>query len=73
MDYTVILMDEEGSYAVEYDCGTSFGLTNYCIHILSRTPKMDESLFNSLLGQALDMGLNTEDLDVQMTIQEGCW
>lgn len=66
-------MDEEGSYAVEYDCGTSLGVTNYCIHILSKTPTMKKDLFNSLLNQALDMGLNTQELEVQMTIQEGCW
>lgn len=59
-------------YAVEYDCGTSFGITNYCIHVMSRTREMDPALFESLIEEAEKMGLNTEGLPVKMTLQEGC-
>jgi hypothetical protein len=35
VDYTVIMIGDD--YSVEYDCGTSFGITNYCIHVSPRT------------------------------------
>jgi apolipoprotein D and lipocalin family protein len=71
VNYTVIAIGDD--YAVEYDCGTSFGfITNYCIHILSRTRTMDKNLFDDLIQQAEEMGLNPNDLDVTYTQQEGC-
>ena len=71
VNYTVISIGDD--YAVEYDCGTSFlGVTNYCIHVMSRTREMDADLFQSLIDEAEKMGLNTEGLPVKMTLQEGC-
>lgn len=70
VNYTVIAIDDD--FAVEYDCGTSLGITNYCIHVMSRTPEMDQEQFDALIKMAEDMGLNPQGLDVQMTKQEGC-
>lgn len=70
VNYTVIALGSD--YAVEYDCGTSFGITNYCIHVMSRTRTMDETQFKELMQMAFDMGLNPNDLDIKMTLQDGC-
>ena len=70
VNYTVISLGDD--YAVEYDCGTSFGVTNYCIHVMSRTRTMDPQLFSSLMQQAEEMGLNPQNLPVAMTKQDGC-
>ena len=47
-------------------------MTNYCVHVMSRTRTMDASLFQQLIGMAETMGLNPQQLPVQMTKQEGC-
>lgn len=72
VNYTVIAISDD--YAVEYDCGTSpsSGITNYCIHVMSRTMDMDIEQFNELIEMAENMGLNPLNLDVKMTQQEGC-
>ena len=71
VNYTVISIDDE--YSIEYDCTTSSaGITNYCIHIMSRTPTMDEDLFQQLVSYSESLGLNPEQLPVIMTKQEGC-
>ena len=70
VNYTVIAISDD--YSVEYDCGTSHGITNYCIHVMSRTQTMDEATFNSLIKMAEDMGLNPQNLPVTITEQEGC-
>ena len=71
-NYTIIAFEED-DYAVEYDCKTSsLGVTNYCIHVLSRIPTMDPEVFNKLMQDANDKGLNPQNLPVQMTQQEGC-
>ena len=71
-NYTIIAFEED-DYAVEYDCTTSsLGLTNYCIHVLSRTPTMDQEVFDKLMQDAINRGLNPQDLPIQMTQQEGC-
>ena len=72
VNYTVIAISDE--YSVEYDCGPSdsTGVTNYCIHILSRKPTLEQETFDSLVKMAEDMGLNTQSLPVTMTTQEGC-
>eukprot|EP00027_Filamoeba_sp_ATCC50430_P003981 CAMPEP_0168564444 /NCGR_PEP_ID=MMETSP0413-20121227/13252_1 /TAXON_ID=136452 /ORGANISM="Filamoeba nolandi, Strain NC-AS-23-1" /LENGTH=134 /DNA_ID=CAMNT_0008596123 /DNA_START=170 /DNA_END=574 /DNA_ORIENTATION=+ len=69
--YTVIILNE--TYAVEYDCGTSAGITNYCIHVMSRTPTMDPALLNQLVTEAEALGLNPQNLPVMLTNQTGCW
>lgn len=71
VNYTVIALDE--NYSVEYDCGTSsMGITNYCIHIMSRTPTMEEDTFQHLVELAESMGLNPQELPVTITKQDGC-
>lgn len=70
VNYTVIALGED--YAVEYDCGTSFGITNYCIHVMSRTRTMDENKFKELMDMAEAMGLNPQNLPRTITKQEGC-
>jgi apolipoprotein D and lipocalin family protein len=71
VNYTVIALDE--NYSVEYDCGTSnMGITNYCVHIMSRTPTMDDTTFQQFVDMAESMGLNPQELPVTMTKQEGC-
>ena len=71
VNYTVIAFQDE-NYAVEYDCGTSAGITNYCIHVMSRTQTMDQATFDSLIKFAEDLDLNPNNLPVIMTKQEGC-
>lgn len=71
VNYTIIAIGED--YSVEYDCGTSsLGITNYCIHVLSRTPTMEQSKFDSLIEYAEGLGLNPDHLEVKMTLQDGC-
>jgi apolipoprotein D and lipocalin family protein len=70
VNYTVIAIGDD--YAVEYDCGTSFGVTNYCVHVMSRTRTMDSDQFQKLMQMAEDMGLNPQGLPVTMTKQDGC-
>ena len=58
---------------MEYDCATSsLGITNYCVHVMSRTRTMDQQQFDELISMAEGMGLNPQQLDVLMTTQEGC-
>lgn len=71
VNYTVIALDED--FSVEYDCTTSSaGVTNYCVHIMSRTPEMDEETFQQFVDMAESMGLNPQGLPVTITKQEGC-
>ena len=71
VNYTVIAIGDD--FSVEYDCSTSaFGITNYCVHIMSRKRTMDSAQFNSLMKFAEDLGLNPDKLPIQMTLQEGC-
>jgi len=74
VSYTIIFMDPKGEqYSVEYDCGETLGLVNYCVHILSRKPTMDADLLKSLVQQSLALGLNTQNLPFKATKQDGCW
>lgn len=71
-NYTVIAIATD-EYSVEYDCKTSsLGITNYCIHVLSRSPTMSEDTFKGLIQMAEDLGLNPNELPVKMTQQKGC-
>ena len=69
-NYTIISLGED--YAVEYDCTSSLGITNYCIHVLSRTRTMETGLLNKLIAQAEAQDLTPEKLPYKMTMQEGC-
>ena len=39
---------------------------------MSREPTMDEDLFNKLIKDAEALGLNTQNLPVTLTQQDGC-
>ncbi|XP_063885167.1 apolipoprotein D-like [Scylla paramamosain] len=71
LDYTVVFVDE--NVAMEYDCDTSFGITNYCIHFMARTPHMDSAALDALILYAESLGLNTQNITYRATEQEGCW
>lgn len=60
--YWIIYLDED--YAVTYDCNTNLGITNYCIHVLSRKPHLQVDVINKLAQKALDLGLNKNNLDI---------
>lgn len=71
VNYTVIAIGDD--YSVEYDCATNiFGVTNYCVHVMSRKRTMEQSKFDELMKFAFDLGLNSQNLPVTMTKQEGC-
>mmetsp|Transcript_34388 Transcript_34388/g.50001 ORF Transcript_34388/g.50001 Transcript_34388/m.50001 type:complete len:192 (-) Transcript_34388:256-831(-) len=70
VNYTVIAIGKD--FAVEYDCGVSAGVTNYCVHVMSKSRTMDEGQFDELIQMAEDMGLNPESIPVKKTLQEGC-
>jgi len=76
VDYTIILMGELNGdeYSVEYDCGSNIlSGTNYCVHFLARSPTMSETTLNYLIDEVNKLELNTQNLPLQMTMQEGCW
>ena len=49
VDYNVIYIDEDA--AIEYDCNPEGTLdeTDYCVHIMSRTPTMEQEKLDQLL------------------------
>ncbi|ESO92339.1 hypothetical protein LOTGIDRAFT_204063 [Lottia gigantea] len=69
--YTVIYLDD--NYAIEYDCSSFLFMTNYCVHLLSRTPTADNTTINKLLTVANNLQLNTQNLPYHQTKQDGCW
>ena len=69
-NYTIIEISDD--YAVEYDCTEEVGITNYCIHVLSRSRSMDQQTFNQLISNAEALDLNPSNLEVKMTTQRGC-
>jgi hypothetical protein len=59
--------------AVEYDCVESLGVTNYCIHLLSRSRTMPDSVVHMLLELTnTTLGLNYLNLPYTHTMQDGC-
>ncbi|XP_070532831.1 apolipoprotein D-like [Ptychodera flava] len=72
VDFTVLILEDD--YAVTYDCSkTWWGTVNYCIHILSRKPIQDPEVTQKILKEALDLGLNPQNIDYVSTPQDGCW
>ena len=65
--YWVLYLDDE--HAVTYDCNIVTGITNYCIHILSKNPHENMQTINRLAKVALDLGLNKNNLDIEITNQ----
>lgn len=68
--YNVIVLTAD--YAVEYDCGTQAGITNYCVHLLSRNRTMSADVESSLLALADKYDLNPLKLPYTHTMQTGC-
>lgn len=71
--YTIVYLDDDS--AIEYDCEVALDglLTNYCIHILSRQPTMDDTKLQNLLDFAQQkLQLNPLAINVHMTLQTGC-
>ena len=76
IDYTIILQGEFNGeeYSVEYDCNEVFLLgRNYCVHFLSRKPYMSDELLQILIEKVNELGLNSDNLPLEKTNQEGCW
>ena len=75
VDYTILFLGEmDGEeFSVEYDCGSSFFGTNYCVHFLSRKPTLSQKVLDYLVSEVNKLNLNYENLPLQMTKQEGCW
>ena len=72
VNYTIIAIGD--NYSVEFDCGELFGVVNYCVHILSRTPTMDPVLLAKLIFFAnTTLNLNQYNLPFNTTNQTGCW
>jgi len=63
----VIYLDSE--HAVTYDCNTAAGITNYCIHVISKNPHVDRATIDILAKKALDLGLNKNNLSIEITNQ----
>ncbi len=69
--YNIIVL-QTNEYSVEYDCLQEFGITNYCVHILSRQPTLNGTIINNLLKLAQEYDLNPVKLDFVMTKQMNC-
>jgi hypothetical protein len=69
--YNVIVLNT-GDYSVEYDCFQEVGVTNYCVHILSRKPTLDIAIVNNILKLAEEFDLNPGKLEYKQTKQENC-
>ena len=57
VDYNVIWLDDES--AIEYDCSQEIDGTDYCIHIMSRTPTLPEEKVQEMLDFAGDFLTHT--------------
>jgi len=72
VDYTVIYIDQD--IAVEYDCSVLAGLvTNYCIHIMARTPTPNATQVEAVKAKVDAMKLNQYNLPYLVTKQDKCW
>ena len=74
VNYTIIEhgndTDTGEEYSVEYDCGSQpIAGTNYCIHILARSPTMTDALRERLIKNAEALGINTKQLPFVFTNQ----
>ena len=68
------VIPKHNSCDVRYDCSEHvFGLLDYCVHFLSRTPEMPAEKLAALQSLVADLGLNTHELDYQAGDQQGCW
>lgn len=49
-DYNVIWLDDDS--AIEYDCTVDVGVTNYCVHIMSRRPTLNADKVQAMINYA---------------------
>ena len=52
VDYNVIWLDQDT--AIEYDCGSTLFIENYCIHFMSKTPTIAPEKLQSMKDYAGD-------------------
>ena len=69
--YNIIVL-QTNEFSVEYDCVVEFGFANYCVHILSRRPTLNETIVENLLKLAEQYDLNPEKLKFTRTNQTNC-
>jgi hypothetical protein len=69
--YSIVVLEED--FAVEFDCTDILGVVNYCVHFLASTPNVDVSKLQPYIEYVNQLNLNYENLDLQVTKQEGCW
>ncbi|XP_060570130.1 apolipoprotein D-like [Ruditapes philippinarum] len=70
-DYRIIYLDDH--LAIEYDCTSVLWMTNYCVHLLARTPSISDTDEKMLLDFANNLDLNKQNVPYQKTKQDGCW
>ncbi|XP_052792614.1 apolipoprotein D-like [Mya arenaria] len=70
-DYRIIYLTD--NLAIEYDCTSVLWITNYCVHLLSRTPTISEADEQELLNFANGLNLNSQNIRYKRTLQKGCW
>ena len=63
-DYWILRLDEDYQYAVVGGPSPKY------LWILSRTPEMEESLYNRLVGEMKELGFPVEEL---IRTEQGCW
>lgn len=69
--YNLIYLTQD--YAIEYDCESAFGVTNYCIHIMARNTTMPSAVEAQLIKLANEtLALNPRNLPYVQTLQDGC-
>eukprot|EP01017_Pseudomicrothorax_dubius_P020106 TRINITY_DN2205_c0_g1_i1.p1 TRINITY_DN2205_c0_g1~~TRINITY_DN2205_c0_g1_i1.p1 ORF type:complete len:200 (-),score=29.39 TRINITY_DN2205_c0_g1_i1:672-1271(-) len=71
-DVNYVVVHLEKDFAIQFDCDQSSLATNYCVHVLSRTPVVDESKIRSFFAFAEGLGLNPKGLSGTITKQKGC-
>jgi len=58
---------------VEFDCSSTFGILNYCFHVMSRKPTLDAGKLEKLKDLMPQYGLNPYNITWKVTNQAGCW
>jgi len=69
--YNIIVL-QENEYSVEYDCVEELGITNYCVHVLSRQSTLNQMMVDNLLKIAQQYDLNPEKLEFIYSKQQNC-
>jgi len=75
VSYTIVALDGE-QYMVEFDCDNKLGfigVLNYCFHVMSRKPTLEDAVVTKLRALIEQYGLNPNELEWKVTQQDGCW